>query len=93
VNVYTGSTKIKQVNELEFVNGKIYGNVWQKDAIAVISPETGAVEGIIDFAGLRKNVKNKTAEVLNGIAYNPKTRTFFVTGKYWDKIFEIKVSE
>jgi glutamine cyclotransferase len=67
--------------------------VWQKDAIAVVNPLNGAVEGILDMSGLRKFVKNKTAEVLNGIAYNPKTKTIFVTGKNWDKIFEITVSE
>ncbi len=93
VNVYVSSSKIKQVNELEYINGKIYGNVWQKDAIAVINPETGTVEAILDLSGLRKNVKNKSAEVLNGIAYNPKTKTVFVTGKNWEKMFEIKVSE
>jgi glutamine cyclotransferase len=93
VNVYVSGNKIKQVNELEFINGKIYGNVWQKDAIAIINPETGAVEAILDLSGLRKNVKNKSAEVLNGVAYNPRTKTVFVTGKNWEKMFEIKVSE
>ncbi len=93
VNVYSGSSKIKSVNELEFIYGKIYGNIWQKDAIAVINPENGAVEAVLNLVGLRKFVKNKTAEVLNGIAFNPKTKTLFVTGKHWDKIFEIKVSE
>jgi glutamine cyclotransferase len=93
VNVYSGSSKIKSVNELEYINGKIYGNIWQKDAIAIINPENGKVEGILNLADLRKFVKNKTAEVLNGIAYNPKTKTIFVTGKNWDKLFEISVSE
>jgi glutamine cyclotransferase len=93
INVYSGKTKIKSINELEFINGKFYANVWQKDAIAVVNPANGAVEGIIDLSGLRKMVKNTTAEVLNGIAYNPKTKTIFVTGKNWDKMFEITVSE
>ncbi|WP_035674588.1 glutaminyl-peptide cyclotransferase [Flavobacterium sp. 83] len=93
VNVYSGESKIPSINELEWINGKIYTNVWQKDAIAVVNPLNGAVEGILDLSGLRKFVKNKTAEVLNGIAYNPKTKTIFVTGKNWDKIFEITVSE
>jgi glutamine cyclotransferase len=93
INVYSGNSKIKAINELEWINGKIYTNVWQKDAIAVVNPANGAVEGILDMSGLRKFVKNKTAEVLNGIAYNPKTKTIFVTGKYWDKMFEITVSE
>jgi glutamine cyclotransferase len=93
INVYSGNSKIKSINELEWINDKIYTNVWQKDAIAVINPTNGAVEGILDLSGLRKFVNNETAEVLNGIAYNPKTKTIFVTGKNWDKIFEIKVSE
>ena len=93
INVYSGDTKIKAINELEWIDGKIYANVWQKDAIAVVNPTSGAVEGIIDLSGLRKFVKNTAAEVLNGIAYNPKTKTIFVTGKNWDKMFEITVSE
>jgi len=93
VNVYSGISKIKSVNELENINGKIYSNIWQKDAIAVVNPENGKVEGILNMSSLRKLVKNKDAEVLNGIAYNPKTKTIFITGKNWEKMFEIKVSE
>ncbi|MEN9981939.1 MAG: hypothetical protein RL542_1726 [Bacteroidota bacterium] len=93
INVYSGNTKIKSINELEWINGQIYSNVWQKDAIAVVNPTNGSVEGVLDMSGLRKFIKNPTAEVLNGIAYNPKTKTIFVTGKNWDKLFEIKVSE
>ncbi len=93
VNVYWAANKIKSLNEIEYINGKIYGNIWQKDVIAVINPETGAVEAVIDMSALRKQVKNPEAEVLNGIAYNPKTKTIFVTGKNWDKMFEIRVSE
>ncbi|MGM8363489.1 glutaminyl-peptide cyclotransferase [Flavobacterium sp. ARAG 55.4] len=93
INVYSGSAKIKSVNELELINGKFYANIWQKDAIAVVNPESGAVEGIIDMSGLRKLIKATTEDVLNGIAYNPKTKTIFVTGKNWDKMFEISVSE
>ena len=91
INVYTNSNKIKSINELEWIDGKIYGNIWQKDAIAVINPTTGAVEGVLDLSGLRSKVTNKDAEVLNGIAFNPKTKTIFVTGKNWDKLFEIRV--
>jgi glutamine cyclotransferase len=93
VNVYAGSEKIKSLNELEFIDGKIYGNVWQKDAIAVINPSTGSVEGILNMANLRKLAKEKEADVLNGIAYNPQTKTIFITGKNWSKVYEIKVSE
>jgi glutamine cyclotransferase len=93
INVYSGDSKIKSINELEWINGKIYTNVWQKDAIAVVNPSNGTVEGILDLSGLRKLIKATPDDVLNGIAYNPKTKTIFVTGKNWDKLFEIKVSE
>lgn len=93
INVYAGSNKIKSVNELEFIDGKIYGNIWQKDAIAVINPATGAVDAILNLTDLRKQVTNDNAEVLNGIAYNPKTKTIFVTGKNWNKLFELKILE
>ena len=93
INVYTNSSKIKSVNELEWINGKIYCNIYTKDALAIVNPENGAVEGILDLSKLKKLATNKTAEVLNGIAYNPKTKTIFVTGKWWNKMFEISVSE
>lgn len=91
VNVYINDGKIKSVNELEWIEGKIYGNIWQKDAIAVINPKTGAVVNVLDLSKLRKLVTNPEAEVLNGIAYNKKTKTIFVTGKNWNKTFEIKI--
>jgi glutamine cyclotransferase len=91
VNVYTSDSKLKNVNELEYINGKIYANVWQKDVIVVIDAKTGTVEGVLDMSGLKAQVKNPEADVLNGIAYNPKTKTIFVTGKNWNKMFEIVV--
>ncbi len=91
INVYSGSEKIKSVNELEWVDGKIYANIWQKDAVAVVNPASGAVENIINLAKLRKLTKATPEDTLNGIAYNPSTKTFFVTGKNWDKMFEIRI--
>lgn len=94
LNVYSGTSKIKAINELEWINGKIYTNIWFKDAIAVVNPTSGAVEGILDLSGLRKLMTDVTKDdVLNGIAYNPKTKTILVTGKNWSKMFEITVSE
>ena len=94
INVYSGGTKVTNVNELEWVNGTIYGNVYQRDAIAKIDPKTGAVEAILDLKDLKSKVtQHPDLDVLNGIAYNPKTKTFFVTGKNWDKMFEISISE
>ncbi len=94
INVYSLATKVKAVNELEWIDGRIYGNVYQKDAIAVINPKNGTVEGILNLADLKTKITQlPDTDVLNGIAYNPKTKTLFVTGKNWDKMFEIKVSE
>jgi glutamine cyclotransferase len=94
INVYSGANKIKSVNELEWIDGKIYGNIYQKDAIAIINPKNGAVESVIYLGDLKKLVtQHPDIDVLNGIAYNPKTKTLFVTGKNWDKMFEIRVEE
>lgn len=93
INVYTNVSKIQSINELEWINGKIYGNIWTKDLIAVINPQTGAVESVLDLTALKAQIKNPKADVLNGIAYNKKTNTIFVTGKNWDKTFELKISE
>ena len=95
INVYSGGSKIPSINELEWINGKIYTNIWQKDAIAVVNPKTGSIEGILNLTDLRKSLSSSitTDDVLNGIAYNSKTKTIFVTGKSWDKMFEIKVTE
>lgn len=92
INVYSENSKIIQINELEWVDGKIYSNIYQKDAIIIINPKRGDVEGILDLSALKNKVtKLADVDVLNGIAYNKKTKTFFVTGKNWDKMFEIKI--
>ena len=94
IQVYTNKGKIVGINEMEWVNGKIYANRYQKDGVAIINPENGAVIGVIDFKPLKKLVKqHEKLDVLNGIAYNPKTKTIFVTGKRWDKLFEIVIAE
>ena len=94
VNVYSGGTKIKELNELEWVNGKIWANVYTKNAIVKINPQTGVVENIVDLSALLKlRTELPDTDYLNGIAYNTATKTFFVTGKNWDKLFEIKIKE
>lgn len=94
INVYTDTSKIDQINELEWIDGKIWANIYQKDAIAIINPENGAVEAVIDLSELKTKVKqHEKIDVLNGIAYNPATKTVFVTGKNWDKLFELKVNQ
>lgn len=92
INIYTNANKIEAVNELEWIDGKIWANVYGRDAIAIINPKSGAVESIINLSDLKSKVtKHPDLDVLNGIAYNPKTKTVFVTGKNWDKVFEITV--
>lgn len=94
IQVYTNKGKIGQLNELEWINGKIYANIYQRNGVAIINPKTGAVEGVIDFSPLKKLVtQHPKLDVLNGIAYNSKTNTIFVTGKNWDKLFEIEIIE
>jgi glutamine cyclotransferase len=94
INVYSENNKIKEVNELEWVDGKIYSNIYLKKAIIVINPKNGAVEAMLDMSNLEKKITQlPDTDVLNGIAYNPKTKTFFVTGKNWDKMFEIRINQ
>lgn len=81
-----------QLNELEWVEGKIYANTYQKDGVAIINPENGAIEGLINFQGLRDKVtQHPKLDVLNGVAYNPTTKKLYVTGKNWDKLFEVEI--
>ena len=80
------------MNELEYINGEIYANIWQTDKIARISPRTARVRGWIDLSGLmNKGELANSDAVLNGIAYDSKGERLFVTGKLWPKLFEIKV--
>ena len=95
-DIVTHNTYLSKVNELEYVNGLIYGNTYQfnKDVVVIINPNTGVVEGVVDFSGLKNRVRqHNRLDVFNGIAYHPKRKTFFVTGKYWDKLFEVEIIE
>jgi len=90
--VKDGVTEIALLNELEYIKGEIYANVWHSDRIARISPKTGAVLGWIDLTGLLPEDKKVSSEaVLNGIAYDKQHDRLFVTGKQWPEIFEIKL--
>jgi glutamine cyclotransferase len=93
LRIHEGVTPIDQVNELEFVEGQIFANVWHSNRIARISPQTGEVVGWIDLTGLLSPVYRLEPEaVLNGIAYDPIRKRLFVTGKLWPSIFEIRLS-
>ena len=85
---------VDQLNELEYFNGEIYSNLWHSEAIAIINPQTGKVNGWIDLKGLLKpgEVRNEEA-VLNGIAYDSAGQRLFVTGKFWPKLFEIRIKK
>jgi glutamine cyclotransferase len=90
--VKEGSINVDRLNELEFVKGEIYANIWHSDLIARISPQDGHVIAWIDLTGLLPSDQMIDAEsVLNGIAYDPQHDRLFVTGKQWPTVFEIKV--
>jgi len=90
--VHDGAQTIDQLNELEYVKGEIYANVWHSERIARISPRDGRVLGWIDLTGILPESERIDAEsVLNGIAYDAKNDRLFVTGKQWPKIFEIRI--
>ena len=98
IEVYSNKQSVKNLNELEYIDGKIYANVWQKNIILSINPQNGAIEAVIDCTTLVDTMKKlQTLEpnddVLNGIAYDNKQKRLFVTGKHWSRIFEIALIE
>ena len=92
IEVLTNKSRIKNINELEYIDGKIYANTYQfnRDVVIVINPLNGVVERVIDFSGIRDRVTQKAdLDVMNGIAYFEGK--MFVTGKNWDKLFEVEI--
>jgi glutamine cyclotransferase len=84
----------KNTNELEYVNGKIYANVYLKESVMIVNATSGAIEGVVNFSGLKELVNpHPDLDVLNGIAYHPGRKTFFVTGKKWNKMFEVQLEK
>ena len=84
---------VSNLNELEYIQGKIWANIWNQDKIAIINPETGIVEGWIDLTGINNEDSQDQNKVLNGIAYDSEKDRLFVTGKNWAKIFQIEVEK
>ena len=84
---------VSQLNELEWVAGEVFANIWQTDTIARIDPATGQVSGWIDLTGLLSDAdrRGSNAEVINGIAYDPEGERLFVTGKWWPKLYQIEL--
>ncbi|WP_424962042.1 glutaminyl-peptide cyclotransferase [Ekhidna sp.] len=89
LEVFDNEGKIEALNELEVIDGLVYANVYQEDYIVVIDPTTGEVLQRIDLAGLLTADESRSADVLNGIAYDAETGRIFVTGKWWPKLFEV----
>ena len=91
IQVREGATLVEDLNELEFVEGEIYANVWTTERIAIIAPATGQVTGWINLAGIMPRGATSGDAVLNGIAYDAARRRLFVTGKLWPRLFEIRI--
>jgi len=92
ITVHDGADVVADLNELEYIEGRLFANIWYADNVAVIDPGTGLVEAWLDLGGLRDSVAyDPNADVLNGIAFDAATRRFFVTGKRWPEVFEILV--
>ncbi len=92
IETYTNKRKAEKLNELEYIDGKIYANIWQQNSILIVNPVNGAIEGIAVLKGLQKKAgQSGDNNVLNGIAYDKENDRLFVTGKKWNKVFEIKL--
>jgi glutamine cyclotransferase len=92
INVHDKDMSVSGLNELEYVKDEIYANVWPTDRVVIISPQTGKVTGWIDLNDLLSlQDRDQSVDVLNGIAYDPVGERLFVTGKFWPKLFEIKL--
>lgn len=95
INVTCGGKPLTLLNELEYINGSIFANIWKTDRIAIISRQSGRVKGMINLQGILQtaNVSSENVDVLNGIAYNAENDTLLVTGKLWPRLFEIRLEK
>lgn len=91
LKVRSNGRPLRQINELEFIDGQIYANILPTDYIAIIAPQTGRVTGWIDLRGLYSPPPSASGSILNGIAYIPETKHLLVTGKLWPKMYEIEL--
>jgi glutamine cyclotransferase len=92
IKVFDNNGPVSEINELEYVRGEIYANIWKTDRIARIDPKSGQVLGWIELEGLTSDIPSDSDAVLNGIAYDEKQDRLFVTGKLYPKIFEIELT-
>ncbi len=95
IQIVSDKKSFTQINELEWVDGKIYANIYQENAVMIVNPETGALEAVVNLTDLKDQIPNwsKDDNVLNGIAYDKQADRLFVTGKRWSKIFEITINK
>ena len=94
VNVKLEGRPIRYINELEYIDGKVWANIYMTDLILIIDPDSGNVEGSIDCSGLLPDkLRDKTTDVLNGIARNPSDGKIYLTGKNWPRMYEVKIKE
>lgn len=94
ITVTMNGRPVRYINELEWIDGKIWANVYLTEMIVIIDPKTGKVEATIDCTGLLpKNLKKPDTDVLNGIAYNPETKKIYLTGKNWPRLYEIQLKK
>ena len=92
ISVTLDGKPVNRLNELEYVHGEIFANIWQSDDVVRIDPATGNVRGVINFSGLLAPTERRPdTDVLNGIAYDPKDDRLFVTGKRWPQLFEVRL--
>jgi glutamine cyclotransferase len=92
IEVYDNNGPVDSLNELEFIDGKIYANIYESNRIVIINPANGQVTAEIDLSALYPKYANETELVLNGIAWDATGKRLFVTGKKWDKLFQIKLN-
>jgi glutamine cyclotransferase len=90
LSIHDANMPVTNINELEYVNGDVYANIWLQQKIAIINPQTGQVKGWIDLTGIYQS--DDPNAVLNGIAYDSQTNRLFVTGKNWSNLYEIKLT-
>ncbi|NDV18533.1 glutaminyl-peptide cyclotransferase [Pseudodesulfovibrio sp. JC047] len=92
IRVTSNGKPVRQLNELEYINGMVYANIWKSDIVIMIDPKTGHAHGQIDLSPLRKRL-SPSSGVANGIAYDAHSKRLYVTGKHWNKLFEIALPQ
>jgi glutamine cyclotransferase len=94
VTVKLNGRPVNMLNELEYIDGKVWANVYTSDMILIIDPKRGNVEATVDCTGLLpRQLRDNRTDVLNGIAYDPATKKTYLTGKYWPRLYEVKLVE